>query len=117
VAVAAIVRTGLSGDLAYVSSAAVDQQAIERVDIQILPGTSGATAFAALRTALAGQQATLVTTAQAAAALTGSVDDSSSTTTLSWWGGAALGAGRGGQHHGDGNSGPAPGAGGAEPVP
>jgi putative ABC transport system permease protein len=82
VAVAAIVRTGLSGDLAYVSSAAVNQQSIERVDIRILPGTTRATAFAALRTALAGQQATLVTTAQAAAALTGSVHDSSSTTTL-----------------------------------
>ena len=82
VTVAAIVRTGLSGDLAYVSSAAVDPQAIERVDIRILPGTSRATAFAALRRALAGQQATLATTAQAAAALTASVHDSSRATTL-----------------------------------
>ena len=82
VTVAAIVRTGLTGDLAYVSSAAVDEQAVGRVDIRILPGTSDATALAALRAALAGQQATLATPAQTAAALTSSVHDSSSTTTL-----------------------------------
>jgi putative ABC transport system permease protein len=78
VTIAAVIRTGLADDVAYVGADAV-AVAPSRIDIRARPGTDPA---AALRAAVAGQPAVVVTRAQLVAQLTRAENYSGQTTTL-----------------------------------
>ncbi len=68
VTVAAIVRTGLAGDLCYVSAGALSPALPSRVDVGVAAGASAARVGRALRQATAGQPVQVISRAQAVAA-------------------------------------------------
>jgi putative ABC transport system permease protein len=88
VTIAAVVRTSLAGDLAYVSAGAVSV-APGRIDIRLPPGAgpaaaaraSAAAAGAVLRAAVAGQPAVVVTRAELEAEMNAAEHQSSRTST------------------------------------
>jgi putative ABC transport system permease protein len=88
VTIAAVVRTSLAGDLAYVSAGAVSV-APSRIDIRLRPGAgpaaaarASAAAGAVLRAAVAGQPAVVVTRAGLVAEMNAAEHQSSRTSTL-----------------------------------
>ncbi len=80
--IAAIVRTGLAGDLAYVSTSAVDPAGPSRVDVGIAPGANAAQIGPALRQATAGQPVAVISRAQEIAAQRAATHKQSRTTTF-----------------------------------
>jgi putative ABC transport system permease protein len=78
VRIAAVIRTGLADDVAYVSADAVTA-APSRIDVRARPGTDPA---AALRAAVAGQPAVVVTRAQLVAEMSTAESYSGQATTL-----------------------------------
>jgi putative ABC transport system permease protein len=82
VTIAAIVRTGLAGDLCYVSTSAVDPTAPSRVDVGIAPGASAAQVGRALRQAAAGQPVAVISRALELAAQRTATHKESRTTTF-----------------------------------
>ncbi|TDD94827.1 ABC transporter permease [Actinomadura rubrisoli] len=82
VTVKAVARTGLANDLCFLSSDAVTGGSPRRVDVRVLPGTAPAMAEQALRTAMAGQPAKVVSRTQALEAKTSDSNESSRTTTF-----------------------------------
>jgi putative ABC transport system permease protein len=82
VTVAAVVRTGLAGDLAYVSSGAVSASPPSRVDVRVRPGADPARVARALQQASAGQAVSVITRSQELAAQQASVHQQSRTSTF-----------------------------------
>jgi putative ABC transport system permease protein len=82
VTIAAIVRTGLAGDLCYVSAGALSPAPPSRVDVGLAPGASAAAVARALRQATAGQPVQVISRAQAIAAQRAAVHQQSRSTTF-----------------------------------
>jgi putative ABC transport system permease protein len=82
VTIAAITDIGLIGGPSYLSAGAVNGAGTNRVDVRVLPGTPRAGVATALRDALSGQPAKLLTHAQAVESLKSSAHRSGRTTTF-----------------------------------
>jgi putative ABC transport system permease protein len=82
VTVAAIVRTGLAGDLCYVSSGAVSAAPPARADVRVRPGADPARVARALRRAAAGRAVSVLTRSQELAAQQAAVHRQSRTSTF-----------------------------------
>ena len=82
VVLTATVATGLAGDLCYVSSDVVRTAAPSRVDVRVAPGADRAAVGRALRAAVRGQPATVISRARELAATQAAAHRESRSTTI-----------------------------------